>query len=151
MNAERPPKKDHLTRSDQQGGRTPPPQEEDDEDDDEENPAITFNPSVTEKAGISDCFRIFVDPCKITNEPATRQPPARGLQSRMKSITLYTDGSCLNNGKENATSGSGVWFGEESEHNMALRVPGTEHSNQIGEVAAVVAALEKTPNFIPLQ
>ena len=34
---------------------------------------------------------------------------------------------------------------------MSLRVPGTEHSNQIGEIVAVVAALEKTPNFVPLK
>lgn len=152
LNPERPPNQDHLTRSAQHERRTPQPQEDDDEEDEEEeNPAITFDPSVTERTGISECFRTFVDQSKVTNEPATRQPPARGITILNERITVYTDGSCINNGKENAKSGSGVWFGEESEHNMALRVPGSEHSNQIGEIAAVVAALEKTPNFIPLK
>lgn len=63
---------------------------------------------------------------------------------------VYTNGYCINNGKENAISGSGVWFGEESEHNMALRVPGLEHLNQIREIVAVIATLKKMPNFIPL-
>ena len=151
LNPERPLNQDRLTRSAQHDERTPPPQDDSEDEDDEENPAITFDPSVTERAGISECFRIFVDQSKITNEPATRQPPARGINITNESITVYTDGSCINNGKENAISGSGVWFEEDSEHNMALRVPGTEHSNQIGEIVAVVAALEKTPNFVPLK
>jgi ribonuclease HI len=105
---------------------------------------------VTEKSEISDCFRIFVDPARITNDPAMRQPALRGIVITNKEITIYTDGSCINNGKEDARCGSGIWFGEGSEHNMALRVPGKEQLNQVGELVAVVAALEKTPNFTPI-
>jgi ribonuclease HI len=65
-------------------------------------------------------------------------------------ITVYTDGSCLNNGKQNAKCGSGVWLEEGSQHNRALRIPGPNQSNQVGEIAAVVAALEKLPNYTPL-
>ena len=31
---------------------------------------ITFDPSVTEKEDLLDCFRIFVDPKKVMNIPA---------------------------------------------------------------------------------
>lgn len=76
LNLERPPNQDHLTRSAQHERRTPQPQEDDDEEDEEEeNPTITFDPSITERTGISECFRTFVDQSKVTNEPATRQPP----------------------------------------------------------------------------
>ena len=117
---------------------------------DDENPGVIFNPSVTIKSDLTDCFRIFVDPNKVMNEPAMRQPPPRGIIIPEEVITVYTDGSCMNNGKENAKCGSGVWFGEGSEHNCAIRVPGPEQSNQIGEIAAVITALEKVPNYAPL-
>ena len=120
------------------------------ESNEDENPGIIFNPSVTVKSDLTDCFRIFVDPNRITNEPAKRQPPPRGIVIPDEEIVVYTDGSCLNNGKENAQCGSGVWFEEGSEHNQALRIPGPNQSNQIGEIAAIIAALEKTPNYIPL-
>lgn len=32
-----------------------------------------------------------------------------------KSITLYTDGACSNNGQEGAVAGYGVWFGTSDE------------------------------------
>ena len=118
--------------------------------DDEENPGIIFNPSVTVKSNLSDCFRIFVNPSKVMNIPAKRQPPPRGIVIPDEEITVYTDGSCLNNGKVNAQCGSGIWFEEGSEHNRAIRVPGPDQSNQIGELAAIIIALEIVPNFIPL-
>ena len=57
----------------------------------------------------------------------------------------------MNNGKENARSGGGIWFGQDDPRNKAIRVPGKEQSNQIGEIAAVVAMLQDTPHFIPLE
>ena len=150
LNPARPPNLDDLTRSRRRRERSPLRPQEDESDEDDDNPAITFNPSVTEKTQLSDCFRTFVDLTKVTNEPATRQPPPGGVALTDESITVYTDGSSINNGKSNAKCGSGVWFEEGSEHNMALKVPGSEQSNQIGEIAAVVATLEKVPNFVPL-
>ena len=72
----RPPNSDNLTgpRTNNQGNRREEPTDED-ESDDEENPGITFDPSVTIKTDLTDCFRIFVDPNRVTNEPAMRQPP----------------------------------------------------------------------------
>lgn len=147
----RPQNLDDLTRSRlRNGGNERGETIEEDNSDDDENPGIIFNPSVTIKTDLTDCFRIFIDPNKVTNEPAMRQPPPRGIIIPNEEITVYTDGSCINNGKENAQCGSGIWFDEESEHNCALKIPGPEQSNQIGEIAAVIAALEKAPNYIPL-
>ena len=146
-----PPNQDSLTKSSQHNNvnaRADPI--EDEENDEEENPGITFNPSVTIKSDLTDCFRIFVDPNRIMDVPAMRQPPPRGISIPEEEITVYTDGSCLNNGKENAQCGSGIWFEEGSDHNRAIKVPGPDQSNQVGEIAAVIAALEKVPNYIPL-
>ena len=118
--------------------------------DNEENPGIIFDPSVTVKSDLTDCIRIFVDPNRVKNEPAKRQPAPRGIIILDEEVTVYTDRSCLNNGKENAQCGSGVWFEDNSENNQAIKIPGPEQSNQIGEIAAVIAALEKVPNYLPL-
>lgn len=115
-----------------------------------ENTGITFDPSVTEKANLADCFRAFTDPDKILKTPAERQRQGRGINIPEESITVYTDGSCIKNGKENARAGAGIWIAEGDIRNKALKIPGTKQSNQIGEIAAVIAALESTPTFTPL-
>ncbi|KAI0264086.1 ribonuclease H-like protein, partial [Russula aff. rugulosa BPL654] len=66
-------------------------------------------------------------------------------------IVVYTDGACFKNGKLNAKCGGGIWFGPDDHRNRALRVPGNEQSNQIGELAAVIAATEEVPPFAPLE
>lgn len=111
---------------------------------------ITFDPTVTVKTDLADCYRILVNPDKVSNIPAERQPPSRGINLQDENLIIYTDGSCMNNGKLNAKCGGGLWAEHESELNAALRIPGTQQSNQVGEVAAVVKALEKAPNYIPL-
>ncbi|KAH9017743.1 hypothetical protein EDB83DRAFT_2180280, partial [Lactarius deliciosus] len=140
------PNRDSLTKTRRRETRTQQTQQDEDEDEQ----GIIFNPSVTEKLNLADCFRIFVDRNKISNTPATRQPPPRGITIPNENITVYTDGSCLNNGKGNARCGSGIWVEDGSDLNQALRVPGQIQSNQVGELAAVAAALEKVPNYTPL-
>jgi ribonuclease HI len=116
----------------------------------EENGKITFDPSITTKDDISECFRVFTDPQRSTRHPAQR-PQNNGANNRHEEMTVYTDGSCTDNGKENAKSGGGAWFGQNDPRNKALRVPGESHSNQIGELAAVIVALQNTPRFYPLE
>ena len=115
-----------------------------------ENTGIIFDPSVTEKSNLADCFRVFTDPERISNAPAERQRQTRGINLPEENITVYTDGSCMNNGKENARAGAGIWISEENPQNRAIRIPGPNQSNQVGEIAAVIAALESTPTFAPL-
>ena len=111
---------------------------------------IIFDPSVTEKKDLTECFRVFTDPSKIKNIPATRHPRPRGLPPGDEEIVVYTDGSCLNNGKLDARCGGGVWLEDGSQHNRILKIPGPNQSNQVGEIAAMVVALEKLSNYIPL-
>ncbi|KAI0037491.1 ribonuclease H-like protein, partial [Auriscalpium vulgare] len=63
---------------------------------------------------------------------------------------IYTDGSCINNGKLNSQCGSGVWISENNPLNIAARIGGEARTNQTGELAAVILALNHVDNFRPL-
>lgn len=56
-------------------------------------------------------------------------------------ITIYTDGSCINNGTRLATAGFGVYFGLNNPMNTYGRVHGKQ-TNQRGELLAVLEALQ---------
>ena len=105
---------------------------------------------MTCKESLAECFRIFTDPTKLSNQ-LTRRYKHHGPAPRCREITVYTDGACLNNGKLNAKCGSGVWFDQDSPRNLAIRVPGDSQSNQVGELAAVIAALSTIPPYQPLK
>lgn len=63
-------------------------------------------------------------------------------------VQVYTDGSCTNNGYENAQAGAGIWFGENDPRNKVLRVP--EHlnqSNNAGEALAVLVAAKSVDTY----
>ena len=106
-----------------------------------EKKEIAFDPTITCKDGIVECFRIFTDPERISTLPASRRPQ-RGSYLDHVEMKVYIDGSCINIGKANAQCGSGVWIEKDHPLNMALRVPGPSQSNQVGELAAVIAAVE---------
>ena len=121
---------------------------------------ILFDPSLTAKHNINESFRIFTDPMEISEEPAWRlQNPRQGGLPDLP-IVVYTDGSCINNGKLNATCinngklnttcRGGVWFRDGHPLNRAIRVPGIEQSNQAGELAALIVALQLSNTLSPL-
>ena len=114
------------------------------------NGEILFDPSLTSKGDLAECFRIFTDPSRISDTPASRIE-VQGTRMRLQEVTVYTDGACINNGKANAKCGSGVWFGPNHRLNKAIRVPGKEQSNQIGELAAIIVAVEAVPVHQPLR
>ena len=98
-----------------------------------------FDPEIACKTDLAECFRIFTDPNRISRTPVRRQyTPGTNLANQ--TVTAYTDGACFNNGKANAYCGSGIWVGPNSPFNNAIRVPGPEQSNQVGEIAAVIKA-----------
>jgi ribonuclease HI len=66
-------------------------------------------------------------------------------ESNNQLITIYTDGSCINNGQNNAQAGSSIWIAPNNPLNKALRVPGTEQSNQTGELYAILQAIKTAP------
>jgi ribonuclease HI len=116
----------------------------------EHNGDVLFDPTITCKTGLAECFRVFTDPERISRNPAKRLV-SEGPNQRHESIEIYTDGACFNNGKRNAKCGSGVWFGENDHRNLAISVPGELQSNQIGELAATIAAIQAVPKFVPLK
>jgi ribonuclease HI/exonuclease III len=113
------------------------------------NDYIQFDPSVTCKDNLAECFRIFVNPDKISTIPARRYH-TQNINHRHQEATVYTDGACNNNGKLNAQCGGGIWFGPNHERNAAIRIPGPLQSNQAGEIAAIIAAVASVPRFWPL-
>lgn len=58
-------------------------------------------------------------------------------------INIYTDGSCFNNGKKNATGAIGVFFNDNDERNISLAIKDTKITNQTMELLACVNAIDK--------
>ena len=106
------------------------------------NQDITFDLSITCRTDLAECFRIFTNPKRISNILATCHQTLP-LEIRLPIITVYMDGACFNNRKENTCSRSGIWFGQNDARNTALKIPGKAQSNQIGEIYAVIVAAEK--------
>ena len=113
------------------------------------NDEILFDPSITCKNSLAECFRIFTNPNKISKLSASRNF-TRQINLRHRGVTIYTDGACYNNGKLNARCGSGIWYAPNDPRNESIRIPGPHQSNQAGEIAAVIQAADVTPPFQPL-
>ena len=111
---------------------------------------LLFDPTITCKKGIQECFRIFTTLERIPRRPANRCPQ-RGTYLDNLEIKVYTDGACIRNGKRNAACGSGIWIEEGHPLNKALKVPGENQSNQIGEIVAIIIAAESLPNYSKLR
>lgn len=116
----------------------------------ENNEAVLFDPTMTTKNHLSEGFRVFTDPERLPRNPAQRHV-TEGTNQRHQKIVVHTDGACYNNGKRNAKCGGGIWFGPNDPRNRALRIPGPDQSNQIGELAATIVAISTVPHFTPLE
>ncbi|KAH9859091.1 hypothetical protein C2E23DRAFT_910558, partial [Lenzites betulinus] len=110
-----------------------------------EKGALLFNPSASYGASLGDAIRVFAKDAERESPPARRK--TKPYQIDGEAIEVYTDGSCIQNGEENASAGAGVYFGHGDCRNAAERVPGEKQSNQAGEVYAVALAADRTPIF----
>ena len=106
---------------------------------------LIFNPSVTTNTNLADCFRIF--PLHPTPHTPALRPPQ---ETPTVPMTVFTDGSCLHNGRHNAICGAGIWISAGHPLNREIRVPGHEQSNQTGEIAAITVALQTVPPSVDL-
>jgi len=61
---------------------------------------------------------------------------------------VYTDGSCIHNGKSNALSGMGVFFGEGDSRNLSKVVDGDKHSNNTAELGAFLEVYKILKDYI---
>ncbi|KAI0038510.1 hypothetical protein FA95DRAFT_1449785, partial [Auriscalpium vulgare] len=63
------------------------------------NREVKFDPATTCKTDLSECIRIFQSDDPETTAPPTRLAnPAAGIAIQDERVTVYTDGSCINNG-----------------------------------------------------
>ncbi|KDQ63180.1 hypothetical protein JAAARDRAFT_88231, partial [Jaapia argillacea MUCL 33604] len=112
---------------------------------------ILFDPSMTLKEDLSEGFRVFTGRTDPETPPADRlHAPVGRINANHKHLTIFTDGSCMNNGLMDAYCRSGMWFGKNDARNCAIKVLGTNHSNQIGELVAVICCLKSVNNFRPV-
>ena len=52
-------------------------------------------------------------------------------------LFVYTDGSCINNGRKNAVGGYGIYFGEGDSRNVSQRLEVSTPTNNIAELTAI--------------
>lgn len=63
-------------------------------------------------------------------------------------IKVFTDGSCINNGKENVKGGIGIYFCEDDPRNVSLKLKEKDVTNNIAELTAILVALKILENEI---
>jgi len=59
---------------------------------------------------------------------------------------VYTDGSCLGNGKTKGRAGAGVWWGEGDSNNLSERLYGVQTNNR-AELWAAIRALQQSTEW----
>ncbi|KAG8936541.1 Ribonuclease H1 [Tulasnella sp. 418] len=66
-----------------------------------------------------------------------------------RTLYVYCDGACANNGTNYAQAGIGVWFGYDSEHNISTPLPYYENpqTSQRAELYAACEAIEAAFNY----
>ena len=52
-------------------------------------------------------------------------------------LFVYTDGSCINNGRKNAMGGIGIYFGENDSRNVSRKLEVEKPTNNIAELTAI--------------
>ena len=100
-----------------------------------------FDRRITDGESLADVFRIFTSGNVCNNLPTRPDHPSHATKT-----IAATDGSCLNNGYDNAQAGAGIYFGADDARNMTIRLPKSiPQSNQTGELTAVKELLEANP------
>ncbi|KAK0452738.1 uncharacterized protein EV420DRAFT_1223420, partial [Desarmillaria tabescens] len=104
----------------------------------ENNGVIRFDPGMDNEDSLTDGIRIFTSGWDTCPRQASRngRPETNGEDAGTISVA-YTDGSAYNNGTAEARAGAGVWFGDNDERNISIRLPGPHQTNNSGEIRAV--------------
>lgn len=67
--------------------------------------------------------------------------------SEQRTVNIYTDGSCINNGKSNATASIGVWIENYPELHVSEPLTTGPQTNQVAELRAIERALDVSDTF----
>ena len=62
-------------------------------------------------------------------------------ENKNHDLEIYTDGSCINNGRANAKSGIGIYFGPGDERNLSKKISGKQ-TNNTAELSAIIYAFK---------
>ena len=114
----------------------------------ENNDFVTFDPSIKRDDNIAHIIRVFTKPGAKCSDPAFRRN-REGIPLEPKE-KAWTDGCCLEYGTEDASTGAATYFGPNSNKNRAYRVPGEKQTNNVGEVVAIIKAVDSVSPFTPL-
>ena len=107
---------------------------------------VPFDKRVTTNGHIGEVFRIFTTGTVCNDRVMTDEETNLG-----ETLTVATDGSCLRNGRADATAGAGVYFGVNDPRNLSVRLPpNIPQSNQTGETIASLLATKSAPENILL-
>jgi len=99
-----------------------------------------FNHRISITGSLSDAFRIFTDGDVCNETPQISWNPP-GIDTTQ--IQVFTDGSCTNNGDENAKAGAGIFIAKNDSRNRDIRILNElEQTNQTGEIIAIKEAAE---------
>ena len=60
---------------------------------------------------------------------------------------IFTDGSCINNGKKNSKGGIGVFFGDNDTKNVSKELTCEKITNQVAELTAISIALDIVKDY----
>ena len=98
---------------------------------------------------LKETYLNFNTNVKVKVKTKSVSPITTRKRTRDTTEIIFTDGSCINNGKKNAYGGMGVYFGKNDKRNYSMpqtKIP----SNQKGELVAILKALElsRLPNVI---
>lgn len=64
----------------------------------------------------------------------------------MSELHAWTDGSCLNNGRDDAICGIGIFYGINDSRNISSRLPIGRYTNNRAELCAILYTLCTNPN-----
>ncbi|KAJ3749695.1 hypothetical protein DFH05DRAFT_1457443 [Lentinula detonsa] len=92
---------------------------------------VTFKNRITTKGTLADAFRIFTEGTTTNNLP-DQHPQGK---EDINEVIIYTDGSCTNNGNDDAKAGAGIFCPSNEDLNRAIRLPNDiPQTNQSDEI-----------------
>ena len=101
-----------------------------------------YNKTINSKTINSKTINSSSKKININNNNSVKTIQFDDDTSSLESIRVYTDGSCINNGKKNARGGVGVWFGENDPRNISKKLNSVKPTNQSAELTAILMTLD---------
>ncbi|PBK85263.1 hypothetical protein ARMGADRAFT_942332, partial [Armillaria gallica] len=101
-----------------------------------------FEPNLVTTGMLAEAFWIFID----TDECHTVYSP-KGRDTIQDTLTtVYTDGSAIRCGTDEASAGAGIFYGEQDVRNRSIHLPNeVGRMNQVSELVGAKSAVEDVP------